>query len=545
MVSLLEVATAGCNGFVNLQWRLTEASSPFGKGSGVDKRNTPFRRPLPFGQAAAAADVAAFLVSPASQQQNQARPREACQQGSDYVAAEVWRMFIGTPILFIWEVFGGRRPYLHTITDARSSRDHRLSSFVALASSGVLILNCGGSHRLFAYILLQTRDCATSSILCRHVSDEARFSRVGNGCLLLCVSGELVVTGGSDGLSSFSSSPPLAASPSVTEPVARRRQRISEPSFQPVGFKESTTCDGIGGLRCHRSSRRSSGMVTSSRAAVDGGGALAWFPSSSGDSRRPLLRSAKGAVLTSGTPPSVALFRSAKRQQQQTWRRSSFLRRHNNRTKLGHGKLASRAPPKKTVRGGRTEGSHGAASAAETHRYCRTEERKPSTLPLLFSVVERKVTAGEEKQGVVEELPPATPPPNVAAALPGHREGKMVAHTPRRTSNRGKERLHSPLLRPTIVDDEEQRGRGAPSVLPSTANPQMPSPRRVLAGGGHSLAAVDEGDGGKSVKPLSPPEHSLVIVVGGYVEGGKRDRDDRGGLSMEFPKMETSNSITH
>nr|GME06058.1 hypothetical protein Iba_scaffold3832CG0030 [Ipomoea batatas] len=45
----------------------------------------PFRRPLPFGQAAAAADVAAFLVSPASQQQNQVRPWEACQQSSDDV----------------------------------------------------------------------------------------------------------------------------------------------------------------------------------------------------------------------------------------------------------------------------------------------------------------------------------------------------------------------------------------------------------------------------------------------------------------------------
>nr|GLL19468.1 hypothetical protein Itr_chr02CG09130 [Ipomoea trifida] len=36
---------------------------------------------------------------------------------------------------------------------------------------------------------------------------------------------------------------------------------------------------------------------------------------------------------------------------------------------------------------------------------------------------------------------------------------KTVSHTPRRTSNREKKGLHSPLLRPTIVDDEEPRGR--------------------------------------------------------------------------------------
>nr|GMC80144.1 hypothetical protein Iba_chr04aCG17570 [Ipomoea batatas] len=56
--------------------RPSRPSFPFGKETsttspvcGVGERNTPFRRPLPFGQAAtAAADVAAFLVSPASQQ---------------------------------------------------------------------------------------------------------------------------------------------------------------------------------------------------------------------------------------------------------------------------------------------------------------------------------------------------------------------------------------------------------------------------------------------------------------------------------------------
>nr|GMD83394.1 hypothetical protein Iba_chr14aCG4680 [Ipomoea batatas] len=126
-----------------------------------------------------------------------------------------------------------QRPLVQVTELGRERQRRRLGG----SGCGFATVAAGVAHRR------QWRHLRRNSRL-RHPLSFVAASGSGNGCFLLCVSGELVVAGGSDGLSSFSSPPRCF---SIGDETSRKATAEDQRAIIPTGEFQ-----GVHDLRRHR-----------------------------------------------------------------------------------------------------------------------------------------------------------------------------------------------------------------------------------------------------------------------------------------------------